>query len=222
MPENLKNLLFDLDGTIIDPKIGITKSIQYALQKLGCEKIPSSNELTWCIGPPLVNSFPRLLGKDSIDEELARKGVGFYREYFSEHGINECHLYEDIKTVLEKLASDKKLKIFIATSKPVIYAKRILERFQISDLFSAIYGSGLDGSLGTKTELIGHIIKTEEITPSESLMIGDRKHDIIGAKKNNMPSCGVLYGYGSEQELSEAGAIFIAKEPKDLLKFQAD
>lgn len=88
MPEKFKNLLFDLDGTIIDPKVGITKSIQYALKKLGCEKIPASDDLTWCIGPPLVNSFPRLLGKDYIDPELAQRGVSYYREYFSEFGIN--------------------------------------------------------------------------------------------------------------------------------------
>lgn len=221
MPERFKNLLFDLDGTIIDPKVGITKSIQYALQKMGCEKIPSSDELTWCIGPPLVNSFPRLLGKDDVEPEIAKKGVGYYREYFSEHGINECHLYDDIKLVLEKLASSKKIKIFIATSKPTIYAVRILKRFQIFELFSGVYGSDLDGTFSNKAKLIEHIIKEERIMASESLMIGDREHDIIGAKKNNMSACGVLYGYGSEEELSKAGACFIAKTPKDLLRFRS-
>ncbi|MEI6054881.1 MAG: HAD hydrolase-like protein [Lentisphaerota bacterium] len=219
MSEKFKNLLFDLDGTIIDPKVGITKSIQYALQKMGCEKIPSSDELTWCIGPPLVNSFPKLLGRDDIEPEFAQRGVDYYREYFSEYGINECHLYEDIKIVLEKLASSKKLRIFIATSKPTIYAVRILKRFQIFDLFSGVYGSEMDGTFSNKAKLIEHIIKKEKLIAFESLMIGDREHDMIGAKTNNMLACGVLYGYGSEKELTKAGASFIGKTPKDLLRF---
>lgn len=220
MPEKFKNLLFDLDGTIIDPKVGITKSIQYALKKLGCEKIPSSDELTWCIGPPLVNSFPKLLGRDSVEPEIALRGVDFYREYFSEFGINECHLYNDIKFVLEKLASTKRLKIFIATSKPTIYAVQILKRFQIFDLFLGVYGSEMDGRFSNKAKLIEYIIEQENLIVSESLMIGDREHDMIGAKKNSMSACGVLYGYGSEEELSKAGADFIVRSPKDLLCFE--
>lgn len=219
MPAKFKNLLFDLDGTIIDPKVGITKSIQYALKKLGCKNIPTSDELTWCIGPPLVNSFPKLLGRDEIEVELAQRAVDYYREYFSEHGITECHLYEDIKMVLEKLAFGKKCKLFIATSKPTIYASRILERFQIFDLFSGVYGAEMDDRFSNKVKLIEHIIEEEGIVVSESLMIGDREHDMIGAGKNNMSACGVLYGYGSEEELTKAGASFIAKTPNDILLY---
>lgn len=217
MPERFKNLLFDLDGTIIDPKLGITKSIQYALEKLGCEKIPSSDELSWCIGPPLVNSLPRLLGRENKDE--IHKGVLFYREYFSEYGIYECHLYDGIKIVLEKLASNKELKLFLATSKPTVYALQILERFEIRKFFNGAYGSEFDGRFIKKTDLLQHLIAMEKINISESLMIGDREYDIIAAKNNSMSSCGVLYGYGSEEELLNAGAEFIAVTPKDLLRF---
>jgi len=215
LSEKFINLLFDLDGTIIDPKEGITKSIQYALKKLGCEKIPSSDELTWCIGPPLIQSFPKLFGRE--DKELAQRCVGYYREYFSETGIYQCFLNDGIKEILEKLSCRSKL--FLATSKPTPFAKQILERFEIINLFKGVYGSEFDGRFMKKADVIGHLIEVEKINISESLMIGDREHDIIGAKAHNMKSCGVLWGYGSEPELSSAGADFLIRDSKSLLNF---
>ncbi|HBM16003.1 MAG TPA: hypothetical protein DD381_06640 [Lentisphaeria bacterium] len=216
MPEKYKNLLFDLDGTIIDPKEGITTSIQYALKKLGAEKIPSSDELTWGIGPSLVHSFPKLFGKE--DKELAQKCVEYYREYFSKKGIFQCFLYDGIKDILTELSTSSKL--FLATSKPGIFALQILELFELKHLFTGVYGSEFDGRFMNKADLIAHLLKIEKLNVSECLMIGDRKHDIIGAKVNNMESCGVLWGYGSRKELSEAGVSFLVEKPEGLLKLK--
>ena len=216
MPDKLKNLLFDLDGTIIDPKEGITKSIQYALRKLNFDRIPSSDELTWCIGPPLIQSFLKLL--ENNDENLAKEGVDYYRKNYSVTGIYQCRMYDGIKESLQDLS--KRSKLFLATSKPTVFAKQILEMFNISSFFKGIYGAEFDGRFPRKADVIAHLLETEKINPSESLMIGDRKYDMIGAKANNMKSCGVLWGYGSRKEITEAGASIILENPCELLNLQ--
>ena len=211
--KKIKNILFDLDGTIIDPKEGITNSIQYALKCMDAD-IPSNDELEWCIGPPLADSFPALI-KNSKKEQIS-KAIELYRVNFREKGLFECFLYEGVFDTIRKL-SEMNFKIFLATSKPGIFATKILKNLNIYDLFTKVYGSELDGRLGNKTELIEYIMKNEHLNKTETVMIGDRKHDIIGANNKDILSCGVLYGYGSKEELMDAGADIIIYKPENIL-----
>jgi phosphoglycolate phosphatase len=204
-------LYFDLDGTLTDPKPGITGSIQYALQKLDLP-VPSQDELTWCIGPPLRASFVTLLG----GEQLADLAVSFYRERFADVGLYENSLYPDIKDVLTTLGRSRR-RMFVATSKPGIFAERIIDHFGLAGCFERVFGSELDGTRVHKTDLLAYALETTGVNPSQALMIGDRSHDIIGAKNNGMGTIGVLYGYGSKEELIGAGASHVCATPRAVL-----
>ena len=207
----IKNILFDLDGTLTDPKEGITRSIKYALDKLG-KPIPSTKELLWCIGPPLKESFKKIL---ESDDDTAETALYFYREYFKERGIFENEVYSGIPKVLEKL-NKKSLKLFVATSKPYVYANEILTHFNLLSYFKDIYGSFLSGKLTDKGELIAHTLKNEKISAEKTLMVGDREHDIAGATKNNLRSIAVTYGYGTEEELTKSNPDFIVDSPEEI------
>ena len=207
------NLLFDLDGTLTDPFIGITKCISYALNMLG-RKLPPRESLRWCIGPPLRNSFTKLLATD--DDTLAEKAVAFYRERFSTVGLFENEVYNGIPEVLEALQKNGHT-LYVATSKPAVYAERIIDHFGLRRYFKCIFGSELDGTRSDKASLITHILQTELIASSETSMIGDRKHDIIGAKENGMRGFGVLWGYGTKDELENSGAHAFFKTPRELV-----
>jgi phosphoglycolate phosphatase len=207
----MDNIYFDLDGTLTDPKPGITRSIQYALRKLDRE-VPSEDALTWCIGPPLRASFVTLLGDDS----LADRGVAFYRERFADIGLYENAVYPDIEHVLAGLARPGR-RLFVATSKPAVYAKRIIEHFKLAHHFETVFGSELDGTRVHKGELLAYAIDIARTDPARSIMIGDRSHDIVGAKQNAMDAIGVTYGYGSPEELIDAGASHICATPRDIL-----
>jgi phosphoglycolate phosphatase len=207
----MDNIYFDLDGTLTDPKPGITRSIQYALRKLGREA-PSEDALTWCIGPPLRASFVTLLG----DDGLADRGVAFYRERFADIGLYENAVYPDIEHVLAGLARPGR-RLFVATSKPAVYAKRIIEHFKLAHHFETVFGSELDGTRVHKGELLAYAIDIARTDPARSIMIGDRSHDIVGAKQNAMDAMGVTYGYGSPEELIDAGASHICATPRDIL-----
>ena len=203
-------IYFDLDGTLTNPKPGITRSIQYALGKLDCPA-PSEEELTWCIGPPLRGSLKKLLGTD----DLADQALSFYRERFGDIGLFENEVYPGIEQTLSVLAeSDRRL--FVATSKPIIYAKRIIDHFKLSGYFEQVFGSELDGTRADKTELLGYALRVATIDPAQAIMIGDRSHDMIGARNNGMTAIGVLYGYGSQAELVEAGAHRLCAAPDRL------
>ena len=204
-------IYFDLDGTLTDPKPGITGSIQYALQRLDLP-VPSQDELTWCIGPPLRASFATMLG----GEERADLALSLYRERFADVGLYENSLYPGIKDVLTTLGSSGR-RMFVATSKPGIYAERIIDHFGLRDHFERVFGSELDGTRVHKTDLLAYALKETSIDPSHALMIGDRSHDIVGARNNGMNAIGVLYGYGSRQELTEAGALHVCASPAGLL-----
>ena len=207
-----KYILFDLDGTISDPKLGITKSVQYSLRSFGIE-VADIDELTPFIGPPLRDSYKKFYG---FNDSQAEKAVAKYREYFSETGIFENTLYDGIPELLESLTAAEKTLI-IATSKPTVYAARILEHFKINNYFSFVSGSELDGSRSKKDEVITFAMKNCGITSADdAIMIGDREHDIIGAKKCAMESIGVLYGYGDYAELSAAGATYTAESVEKL------
>ena len=207
------NLLFDLDGTLTDPFPGITKCISHALDKL-YRQSPPKESLRWCIGPPLKNSFAKLLASD--DDTLAEKALVFYRERFGTVGLFENEVYEGIPEVLEGL-QEKGHMLYVATSKPAVYAARIIDHFGLQRYFKAIYGSELDGTRSDKTSLISHILESESITSSETVMIGDRKHDIIGAKENRVCGIGVLWGYGTKEELETSGAHTCIGHPQELV-----
>lgn len=211
----VKTLLFDLDGTLTDPRDGIVRCIRYALEKLNVYAPPES-DLLWCIGPPLKGSFQKLLIDNpecSADDALA-----LYRERFKEVGMYENTLYLGIPELLQQLINQKHA-LYVATSKPVIFAEKIMKHFDLTKYFTRIYGSELDGRLSDKGELIGHIIKSENLSPESVVMIGDREHDIIGAKKNGISSIGVTWGYGSIEELQGINPSKIATGPEQLFQF---
>jgi phosphoglycolate phosphatase len=204
-------IYFDLDGTLTDPKPGITGSIQYALKKLD-RPVPTQDDLTWCIGPPLRASFATLLG----DESQADLAVSFYRERFADVGLYENSVYPDIKDVLATLGQPRR-RMFVATSKPRIFAERIIDHFGLTGYFERVFGSELDGTRVHKTELLAYALEEAEVDASQALMVGDRSHDMIGAKNNGMSAIGVLYGYGSKDELTEAGASHVCATPRAIL-----
>ncbi|MDU4889995.1 MAG: HAD family hydrolase [Clostridium sp.] len=205
-------ILFDLDGTIIDPKIGITSSVAYALNKFDIH-VENLDNLCKFIGPPLKDSFIEYY---NFSDEAAEKAILYYRERFQEKGIYENFLYENFEDMLISLKKQGKT-LLIATSKPAVFAERILEHFNLRQYFDFVGGSNLDGTRANKAEVIFHVLKENSISDlSTAIMVGDRKHDIIGAKKAGLQSVGVLYGYGNYQELETSGADYIVKDVEEL------
>jgi phosphoglycolate phosphatase len=204
-------IFFDLDGTLTDPKPGITRSIQYALDKLGQPTIPTEDELTWCIGPPLRASFVKLLGEASAD--LA---VSLYRERFSDIGLYENAVYAGVEDVLTALRQSGH-RLFVATSKAHVFADRIIDHFDLRRHFERVFGAELDGTRADKSDLLAYALKTTAVESSHAVMIGDRSHDMIGARNNGIKGIGVLYGYGSAQELTAAGASHLCATPNAVL-----
>lgn len=208
-------LLFDLDGTLTDPGIGITNSVMYALGKFNV-KIPDRSELYKFIGPPLKDSFQTYYGFSDEQCELA---IGYYREYFKKRGMFENEVYDGIPDLLKRLKQDGKTLI-MATSKPEVFAIEILKHFGLYEYFDVAAGASLDASRNKKGAVIEYALDRCGIRDgSSAIMIGDREHDVIGAKENGLDSIGVLYGYGAYDELKTAGATFIAVEPMDILKY---
>lgn len=207
-------LFFDLDGTLTDPAEGITNSFIYALKYFGIE-VPSYETLCTYIGPPLVTTWKEQYG---FDDEKAAEGVKKYREYFADKGLFENKVYPGIPELLRKLKAAGK-HLYVATSKPEEYSKRIMDKFDLSKYFEAVCGSNIDETRSTKAEVVAYTMETAGIkNPDNILMIGDRKHDVIGSKENGIKCCGVLFGYGNRQELEEAGAAFIASDINELEK----
>lgn len=203
---NVTNILFDLDGTLTDPKEGITRSIQFSLDQLGAPA-QGTEELTWCIGPPLRDSFARLL--DTSDDDLLDQALLHYRARYSVTGMFENILYDEVSSSLGKIR-EAGFGVFLATSKPKVFATKILEHFDLTKFFHGIHGSELDGRLTDKGELIAHILQVENLHPGLTLIVGDRKFDILGGKKNGIKTAAVTYGYGSRDEMADCGpdAIF--------------
>jgi len=209
-----KYLLLDLDGTITDSETGITRCVEYALNHFGIQ-VDDLRELSPFIGPPLLDSFKDFY---NFTDEQAAIAVEKYRERYEKKGILENKLYPGIGEFLAEARQKDKI-VILATSKPEIFAKRILDYFELSNYFSFVAGSGLDGSLHTKTDVIDYILQSNKIIDLSSVvMIGDRKHDIIGAKNVGIDSVGVLYGFGDYKELSEAGADYIVEDIPALRK----
>ena len=207
-----KYILFDLDGTLTDPKTGITKSVQYSLSHFGI-KTDNLDDLIPFIGPPLKESFIEFCAMSDKDADTA---VNKYREYFSEKGIYENSVFPGTDDLLKTL-KDQGRTLITATSKPEIYAKEILSNFSIDKYFSFTAGSMPDGSRSDKKEVISYALKNCSIDKlADAVMVGDRKYDIIGAEACGIESIGVCYGYGSRDELSAAGASYIVSDIAEL------
>jgi phosphoglycolate phosphatase len=207
------NLLFDLDGTLTDPFRGITRCIAYALDALG-RPSPAPDNLRWCIGPPLRQSFRTLLG--SKDDRLEEEALAKYRKRFESIGLFENEVYPGIAEALATLKGCGHT-LYIATSKPTFYAERIAIHFRLTEYFHRIYGSELDGKHSDKTSLILHVLQREPIVPAETIMIGDREHDMAGACNNRIRGIGILWGYGTREELHCSGAHAFASSPRKLV-----
>ena len=212
VPEPRPALLFDLDGTLTDPFVGITRSVQYAMEKLG-RPAPAADDLRWCIGPPLKLAFATLL--DTEDEAALDEGVRLYRERYATIGKFENKLIPGIPQTLAAFV-DQGYFLSVATSKSKTYAGDIIDHFDLRRYFNVLHGSELDGRNAMKGDLVGHILATERLAATNTVMIGDRSHDIVGANANGVASIGVLWGYGDAAELTVAGATRIAKRPSEL------
>lgn len=210
-----KNVLFDLDGTLTDPREGITRCIQYALEKLK-QPVPSQSALEAYIGPPLRGTFAAILA--STDAALVETAVGLYRERFAAVGLFENELYAGVPSMLESLQAAR-LRLFVATSKVGIFAERILSHFGLSGFFDGVYGSTLDGRFDNKVDLLRHLLESESASASETVMAGDRLHDVIAARQNRIFSLGVTYGYGTREELRTAGADVLCDSPLEIADF---
>ena len=211
-------IFFDLDGTLTDPAQGITNSFIHALKYFGRE-IPSYEELCKLIGPPLPYSFETILGfpKENVMEAVAK-----YREYFAAKGLFENSVYPGIPELLQTL-KEKGKHLVVVTSKPEEYSIKIIDYFGLSKYFDFVCGSLMDESRSKKSEVIAYALQCcglEEADKERVLMVGDRFHDIEGAKANGIKSCGVLFGYGSREELENAGANFIASTVGDICKYE--
>ena len=207
-----QTILFDLDGTLTDSAPGIIHSVQYALKKYGIEA--EDQALHSFIGPPLVHSFQERFG---FDHEQALEAVGYYREYFTAGGMFENSVYPGIEELLQKLKRDGK-SLVVATSKPELFSRQIIEHFALDDYFDFIGGAAMDESRATKTEVLSYVLETLGTDRSRAVMIGDRRNDIEAAKFLGTDSIGVLYGYGSREELEQAGAMLFAETPEDIYR----
>lgn len=205
-------VLFDLDGTLTDPKEGITKSVQYALSKINIWEA-DLDALEPFIGPPLQVTFKELYG---LNDSQIHQAISYYRERFKEKGMFENQVYQGIPQLLEMLRHTG-YELAVATSKPTVFATAILEHFKLDQYFTCIVGSNLDGTRSAKGEVIEEALRQMSVVNRENcMMIGDRLHDMVGAAQNNIESIGVTYGYGTFEELEEAGATIIAGSVDEL------
>lgn len=206
---------FDLDGTITDSSLGITNSVVHALRKYGIEE-KDYEKLCKFIGPPLTESFQKFYG---FSKEQSIEGVKFYREYYTVKGIYENRVYEGLEEVLKKLGEAGK-KLVVATSKPEPFARTIIEYFHLDSYFDYIAGMELDGGRGTKADVIQYALEACQVADkSQVLMVGDREHDVFGAHEIGIDCLGVLYGFGTREELEEAGADHIVETVEGILSY---
>lgn len=206
-------ILFDFDGTVFDTAEGITKCVQYALNKMGIEA--ELSELMCFAGPPLVEMFAQKYG---MDTEQAKKATELYRERYKPIGWKECKPFEGMHELMLKLKKEGK-KLAIATSKPQHLAEQILDAYNMLDDFDIICGAEFDGTRSQKWEVIEYVLNKFGITAAEAVMVGDRKYDVIGAKKCGLDCVGVRFGYAEEGELEEHGVVYVAENTEDLFEY---
>lgn len=212
--KSYKLIFFDLDGTLTDPQVGITRSIQYALAKFGIDEQELAKLIPF-IGPPLVDSFKAYYGFDDGQAWQARE---YYREYFASKGIYENGVYPGIHELLAGLSRQGK-RLIVATAKPTLYAEEIVRHFGLAAFIELVAGSNMDGTHTDKQEIIEHVI--EELSCGEKgqiVMVGDRKFDIIGARKAGVDSIAVAYGYGTREELVREKPTYLAETVHDLAR----
>ena len=206
-------ILFDLDGTLTNPELGITNCVMYALEKYGI-KVEDRKSLHPFIGPPLLDSFQQFYG---FSKEQSEEAVKYYRERFSVKGLYENEVYKGVPELLQKLKEMGKILV-LATSKPEEYAIKILKHFDLEQYFDFIAGATMDGSRNEKADVIAHALGICGVKDrAEAVMVGDRKYDILGAKEHGLHSIGVLFGFGDYEELHEAGATYIAETVEDII-----
>ncbi len=208
-----KCVLFDLDGTLCDSSDGIFNGIRYAMAKMGFEEL-SIETLNKFIGPPLTYSF---MTYASLSEADAEQTIELYREYYRDTGIFENRMYDGIKSTLESLKAAGK-RIFLATSKPEVFARRILVHFELDGLFEYMAGASFDKTRHTKAAVIEYLLNECNISADDAVMVGDRHHDVEGAAEFGIPTVGVLYGFGDKDELISAGAAAVVETTEDLSK----
>ncbi len=204
-------ILVDLDGTIVNSAPGIIGSYQHALRCMGVE-CPPADDLTWVVGPPSRRSFPKLIGPDQDVEEAVR----FYRAHYEATGLFNGAVYPGMRDALTSLYA-LPARLFVCTAKPQGFAERIIEHFGLGHLFEGVYGADLVGKFDDKGLLIEHIIGVEQIKPSRMIMVGDRANDMLAAAQHTIPGVGALWGYGSKDELTAAGASVLCVTPDDLV-----
>ncbi|MGN0689732.1 MAG: HAD hydrolase-like protein [Oscillospiraceae bacterium] len=209
----MKNILFDLDGTLTDSKDGIIRSLQYALQYYGIEE--KAENLGKFLGPPAHIAFQEYYG---FSEQKAFDATKKFRERYADKGIFENRLYDGIDELLIKLYDEGK-RLCVATSKPIVHTEKILEYFDIRKYFDIVVGSDLEGKFCNKSDIISEVLKKCGNDRENSVMVGDRKYDILGAKENEIKSVAVLYGYGNMEEFVLAGADFIAESVEKISDF---
>ncbi len=207
-----KYVLFDLDGTLTDSQEGILNAIEYALKHYGI-LVEDRNALRPFLGPPLADSMRQYCG---FGPEKAFEAVEKFREYYNEKGLFENRPYPGIEDMLKNLRA-KGCRLFVATSKPEVTARMILEHFKLDGYFDYIGGATPDESRVKKADVVSYVLETAGLgNGEEAIMVGDRKHDVIGARENGLESIGVLYGYGDRQELVKAGADYLAETVEDI------
>jgi len=201
----IQNILIDLDGTLTDPKVGITTSARYGLEKIG-HSISLDTNIDWIIGPPLKASLAKILTVAS-SHVLAEQALEAYRERFAVTGLYENKVFPEVAETLAELKR-RGYRLFLATAKPTVYARQILEHFELDQYFEGIYGSELNGDRTNKGDLIEYILQQEQLDPDTCIMVGDREHDIFGARHNGIETIAVTYGYGSPEEFAQAEPKF--------------
>jgi phosphoglycolate phosphatase len=205
-------VLFDLDGTLTDPRPGIVGCIRHAFEGLG-RPCPHDDVLATFIGPPLRRGFATLL--DTTDRARIEEAMRLYRERYSVTGLYEARVYDGVREMLAEVGALAP-GVFVATGKPLVFAERVLRHFALDRHFTRVYGPELDGRFDDKAELLAHLLAAERLRPDAAVMIGDRTADVLAAHANGVRAIGVLWGYGSEGELREAGADVLCKEPRSL------
>ena len=212
---NYQYCFWDLDGTLTDSAPGITHSVRYAMEKMGKPLAPD-HDLRCFIGPPLLYSFENYLGLSPADSQRA---VDLYRVCYRAGAMLECNVYEGVREVLAELNS-RGIVCVLATCKPHEFANSIIKHFDLAKYFTYVSGPEMDGTRNEKHEVIEYALKNLSIpSPDAVLMVGDRRDDVVGAKKCNMACVGVEWGFGTKEELDTAGAVQVIQKPQELLKF---